>query len=224
VTEPHAKKPHWAELLLYRVVRVLLLTFSKTFWRARFEGTENIPATGAFVLAPVHRSNVDTPILSGITTRRLHYMGKDSMWKVAWIGRLFTALGSYPVHRGTADREALRKTTEILEAGEPVVIFPEGTRQSGPLVQPLFEGAAYVASKAGVPIVPVGIGGTEAAMPKGSKMLRPVRVRIIVGEPILPPATDGGGRVPRRAVHELTEQLHARLQELFDRAQARAAG
>jgi len=209
------------ELLFYRAVRAILLAFSKTFWRAKFEGTEHIPKTGAFVLAPVHRSNVDTPILSGITTRRLHYMGKDSMWKIAWIGRIFTALGSYPVHRGTADREALRVTTELLRKGEAVVIFPEGTRQTGPLVQPLFEGAAFVALKAGVPIVPVGIGGTEQAMPKGSKMLRPVKVHVLVGEPIVPPAPDDGGRVPRRVVHELTEQLHARLQELFDRAQAR---
>lgn len=218
------KKPHWSELLLYRVVRIILLAVSKTFWRVRFDGVEHLPKSGAFVLAPVHRSNVDTPILSGLTTRRLHYMGKDSMWKIKSIGRLFTALGSYPVHRGTADREALRKTMEILELGEPVVIFPEGTRQSGPLVQPLFEGAAYVALRTGVPILPVGIGGTEAAMPKGSKMLRPVRVRVIVGEPIVPPTAGEGTRAPRRLVHEVTEQLHARLQELFDQAQARAGG
>jgi 1-acyl-sn-glycerol-3-phosphate acyltransferase len=213
-----------AELLFYRAVRLILLAFSKTFWRARFDGAEHIPSTGPFVLAPVHRSNVDTPIVSGLTTRRLHYMGKASMWKVKWIGWVFTALGSYPVQRGTADREALRTTIELLQRGEGVVIFPEGTRQTGPLVQPLFEGAAYVAARVGCPIVPVGIGGTEAAMPKGSKMLRPVRVRIVAGEPILPPAAEPGARVPRRVVHELTEQLHARLQELFDVAQARAAG
>jgi 1-acyl-sn-glycerol-3-phosphate acyltransferase len=214
-------------MLLYRSVRAVLLAFTKTFWRGRFYGTEHIPAAGPFVLAPVHRSNVDTPILSGITKRRLHYMGKASMWRISWIGRFFTALGSFPVHRGSADREAMRKTIEVLESGEPVVIFPEGTRQSGPLVQPLFEGAAYIACKAQIPIVPVGVGGTEAAMPKGSKLLRPVKVVIVVGKPIVPPAPSGGqggagGRVPRRAVHELTEQLHARLQELFDTAQARA--
>jgi 1-acyl-sn-glycerol-3-phosphate acyltransferase len=219
-----ATKPQWSELVLYRVVRLILLAFSKTFWRARFDGAEHLPKKGGYVLAPVHRSNVDTPILSGLTTRRLHYMGKVSMWKIKPVGWLFTALGSYPVHRGTADREALRKTAEILEAGEPVVIFPEGTRQTGPLVKPLFEGAAYIALKAGVPIVPVGIGGTEAAMPKGSKMLRPVRVRVVVGEPILPPAAAAGARAPRRVVHEVTEDLHARLQELFDQAQARAGG
>ncbi|HEV7887635.1 MAG TPA: lysophospholipid acyltransferase family protein [Acidimicrobiales bacterium] len=210
-------------MLLYRVVRALLFAFSKLFWRLSVDGAERVPATGAFVLAPVHRSNVDTPLVSAVTRRRMHFMGKDSMWRFKPAGRLFTALGAFPVHRGTVDREALRKTVDILSTGQPVVIFPEGTRQTGPLVQPLFEGAAYVAARTGVPIVPVGIGGSEQAMPKGAKMLRPVKVHIVVGRPLYPPAREDGSRAPRRAVHELTEQLHTRLQELFDTAQARAA-
>jgi 1-acyl-sn-glycerol-3-phosphate acyltransferase len=81
-----------------------------------------------------------------------------------------------------------------------------------------------VAVRAGVPIVPVGIGGSEMAMPKGAKFLKPVKVHIIVGPPIQPPASEAGARAPRRVVHELTEELHTRLQELFDAAQARALG
>ena len=69
-------------------------------------------------------------------------------------------------------------------------------------MQPLFDGAAYVALKAGVPIMPVGIGGSERVMPKGARFIRPNKVHVVVGPPIVPPATDGG-RVPRRAVpHE----------------------
>jgi 1-acyl-sn-glycerol-3-phosphate acyltransferase len=210
-------------MLLYRTIWWILYTFDRLFWRLRIDGREHVPTSGAFVLAPVHRSNVDTPLVSSVTKRRLRFMGKDSMWKIGLIGRLFTALGAFPVHRGTADREALRRTMEVIQGGEPVVIFPEGTRQTGPLVQPLFEGAAYVAVRTGVPIVPVGIGGSEAAMPKGSKMLRPVRVHIVIGEPLHPPARAEGERAPRRVIHELTEQLHTRLQDLFDQAQSRAA-
>ena len=69
----------------------------------------------------------------------------------------------------------------MLEAGEPLVLFPEGERKSGPVVQPLFDGAAYVALKAGVPIVPVGIGGSERVMPKGAKFIYPRKVHVIVG-------------------------------------------
>lgn len=208
------------ELRFYRAVRALVAGFCRLFWRLTVEGAEHVPTHGPFVLAPVHRSNIDTLVVAAVTGRRLRFMGKDSLWKVGWIGRVLSALGGFPVHRGSADREALRRCIEVLRAGEPLVIFPEGTRQSGPVVQPLFEGAAYVATRTGVPIVPVGIGGSEAAMPKGSKVLRPVKVHLVVGEPLYPPPPGPSGRAPRSAVHDLTEQLAERLQSLFDHAQA----
>jgi 1-acyl-sn-glycerol-3-phosphate acyltransferase len=208
-------------LAFYKVVRALVVGFVRVFWRPRIKGRENIPASGPFVLAPVHRSNIDFALAAALVTRRIRYMGKDSLWKIKWIGALFDALGAFPVHRGSADREALRRCIEVIESGEPLVIFPEGTRQSGPEVQPLFEGAAYVAARTGVPIVPVGIGGSERAMPKGSRMIRPVKTTLIVGAPIAAPTgTKEGGRPSRRAVHEVTEHLHAELQRLFDEAQA----
>jgi 1-acyl-sn-glycerol-3-phosphate acyltransferase len=98
------------------------------------------------------------------------------------------------------------------------VIFPEGTRQSGPKVENLFEGAAYVASKVGVPIVPVGIGGSELALRKGEKIPRPVKVTIVIGKPISPEAPSDGGRTSRRAVHDLTLRVHEEIQQLFDEA------
>ena len=140
------------------------------------------------MLAPVHRSYIDTPISSCLTRRRLRFMGKDTLWKWGWSAWLLSALGGFPVTRGTADREALRRCVAVLEAGEPLVLFPEGERKSGPVVQPMFDGAAYVALEAGVPIVPVGIGGSERVMPKGAKFIYPRKVHVIVGEPITPPA------------------------------------
>lgn len=209
------------DLLFYRVARFLLVAVLCRLWfRMTFTGRENLPASGPYVVAPVHRSNLDTLFVGGLTSRRLRYMGKDSLWKTRFFGAMFSALGAFPVHRGTADREALRRCIEVLQGGEPLVIFPEGTRQSGPTVQPLFEGAAYVATRAGVPIVPVGIGGSEAAMPKGSKVIRPVKVHVVIGQPLAPPAWDG--RVPRAAVHDLTKELSTELQRLFDEASARA--
>lgn len=214
------RPPRW-ELLLYAFVRGVVAVFARLFWRLRIDGAEHIPATGAYVVAPVHRSNIDTLVVAAITRRRLRYMGKASLWKVKPAGRLFSALGAFPVNRGTADREALRRCIEVVEKGEPLVIFPEGTRQTGPIVQPLFEGAAYVASRAGIPVVPVGIGGSEAAMPKGSKLIRPVRVHIVIGEPLYPAPPGPSGRPPRSTVHHLTEELAKRLQDLFDEAQRR---
>lgn len=205
----------------YAVMRAIIVGISVAYTRATVVGRENIPRTGPFLLAPIHRSNIDTPLAAAVTRRRMRFMGKDSLWKVRPIGWIVSAMGAFPVTRGTADREALRRCVNVLELGEPLVLFPEGTRQSGPKVMPLFDGAAYVAVKAGVPIIPVGIGGSERVMPKGSKMIYPRKCVVVVGEPITA-RTDESGKVPRSAVKELTDALSVELQRLFDDAQRRA--
>jgi 1-acyl-sn-glycerol-3-phosphate acyltransferase len=211
------------ELRFYRFAAASIRAFARLFWRVRVEGRANIPTDGPFVVSPVHRSNIDTVLMAFVSPRPLRYMAKDTLWKHGWSGRLVAALGGFPVNRDTADREALRTCEAALRRGEPVVIFPEGTRKSGPVVTDLFEGAAFVALRGGVPIVPVGIGGSAGAMPKGSKFLRPVKVRIVIGQPIRPPLREGAGaRGTRRHVHELTAQLQADLQRLYDQAERSA--
>jgi 1-acyl-sn-glycerol-3-phosphate acyltransferase len=205
----------------YAVARAACVGFCRLWFRMSVEGLEHVPTAGPFVLAPVHRSNMDTPIVSVVTRRRLRYMGKDSLWKKAFPRWALSALGGFPVSRGTVDKEALVRCIAVLKAGEPLVLFPEGERKSGPLVQPLFDGAAFVAAKAAVPIVPVGIGGSERVMPKGSKLIYPRKVHVIVGPPIVIPGADQG-RVPRAALTDVTSTLHDELQRLFDVAQARA--
>jgi 1-acyl-sn-glycerol-3-phosphate acyltransferase len=206
---------------LYSVIRAAILGGAKLLGRVQVDGTQHVPA-GAFVLAPVHRSNIDFALASLVTKRRLRYMTKDSIWKSKALGRFVSFLGGFPVSRGAADREALRTCIEVIEAGEPLVMFPEGTRRSGAVVEDLFDGPAYVAAKTQVPILPVGIGGSEAMMPKGSKLLKPSKLAIVIGEPLEPPSPSEGGRTSRRAVKQLTDQLRAELQKLFDEAQSRA--
>ena len=204
---------------LYHVGRTLVSGSLRLWTRGRVEGAEHLPP-GAFVLAPVHRSYLDTPISSWVQRRRLRYLGKDSMWKYGPLGRLFSAMGAIPITRGSIDREAMQRCIEVLRSGQPLVIFPEGERKEGPVVHPLLEGAAFVAAKAGVPIVPVGIGGSDAAMPKGARLVRPARVQVIVGEPF-EVETDERGRARREQLGRATERLHADLQRLYDEARAR---
>ena len=208
--------------IAYGIVRGILALLFKLVGRVRVVGAEKIPRSGAFVLAPVHRSNVDFALASLVTTRPMRYMGKDSIWKSRPLGTFVTMLGAFPVHRGTADRDALKACVDIVAGGSPLVMFPEGARCQGPTVQPLFDGTAYVAAKAGVPIIPVGIGGSEAMLPKGAKLPRPSRLVLVVGDPIDPPAHTDQGRMPRSAVAALTERLHGALQGLFDEAQVQA--
>jgi 1-acyl-sn-glycerol-3-phosphate acyltransferase len=192
-------------------------------FRAEVTGRQNLPPSGPYLVSPVHRSNLDTFLLPIITRRNLRAMGKDSLWKAgAFWGWLLTSLGGFPVARGTADRASLRAAEVVVERGEPLIMFPEGTRRTGPHVWELFNGPAFVSARTGTPIVPIGIGGSERAMGKGVTIPRPRKITFIIGEPILPPAREEGARVPRRVVKELSEELHSRIQDLFDEAQRQA--
>jgi 1-acyl-sn-glycerol-3-phosphate acyltransferase len=209
-----------ASRMAYRVMWTIVTGVVRVLTRMRIEGREHIPRTGAFILAPVHRSYVDTPIAACVSRRRLRFMGKDSVWKSRPVGWLASSLGAFPVTRGSADREAMRRSVAVLEAGEPLVLFPEGERKSGAVVHPLFDGAVYIAVKAGVPIIPVGIGGSERVMPKGARFPIPRKVHVIIGPPIQPPTAELG-RLARSAVKDTSAVLHAELQRLFDAAQRR---
>lgn len=209
--------------LFFRVCRDLCMVICTLYFRMTCNGREHVPKQGAYVLAAVHRSNVDIVVTGTVTRRRQRYMGKDSLWKRQPGSWVLTALGGFPVSRGTVDRLALQRCIDVLEAGEPLVLYPEGTRLSGPTVGELFDGAMYIASKAGVPVVPVGIAGTERAMAKGATMIRPSKVHLEIGSPIMPPVAIDGRRVSRDLLNQSTEQLRAELQRLFDLAQERTA-
>ena len=218
----HARSGTRAELLFYAVIRLALLGPCRLWFRLSATGRANVPEEGAFILAPVHRSNLDFAIVLICTRRRMRYLAKDSLWKgQGFWAKVFTALGGIPVARGTADREALRTCIDVLDAGEPLVMFPEGARQHGPVVQELFDGPAFVQSRTGVPIIPVGIGGSEAAMPKGAKFPKPQKVTVVVG-PALELGDHVGSKAKRAAIHARTEELHRVVQELFDEAQIQA--
>ena len=90
----------WTARAFYAMARAVCVGFCRLWFRMSVEGLEHVPATGAFVLAPVHRSNMDTPIVSVVTRRRLRYMGKDSLWKKSFPRWALSALGGFPVTRG----------------------------------------------------------------------------------------------------------------------------
>ena len=165
---------------------------------------------------------MDTPYAAATTRRRLRFMGKDSLWKTKPAGWLLSALGGFPVSRGIADREALQRCLEVLAAASRWSSSPRASARAGRSCEPLFEGAAYLAAKAGVPIVPVGIGGSERAMPKGARFIRPTKVVVVVG---CAAAGRGRARCPGASARHPTSsptQLHEELQRLFDTAQIRA--
>jgi len=202
----------------YRICRAIFVTIVGLWFRPKVTGRANIPADGPVILTPVHRSFADFGFSAFVTRRKLFFMAKDSLWKNRFLGWLLLTLGAFPVHRESADREALAHAEEVLRRGQLLVLFPEGMRQEGPLVGELAEGAAFLAARTGAPIVPIGIGNSDVAMPKGRRIPKPLRIRIVVGEPLPPPARTEGGRVSRSKVHATTEELRERVQAVYDLA------
>ena len=219
---PGPQSPKRWEVLAYKLVRALVHGLSRLLWRIKVVHPERVPATGACVLAPSHRSYLDTPFLACVTRRRIRFMGKAELWKYGWSAKFFSALGGFPVDRAGADRAALRAAQAALEGGEPLGMFPEGTRRSGPVVEDLHHGVAFLAARLGVPIVPIGIGGSETILARDRKLPKLTKVVLIVGEPIQPPAREPGASVRRGDVSALTEQLRVAIQKLFDEAEALA--
>ncbi len=169
--------------VLYLLLRVILLPVMKIFFGLQAKGVENIPASGPVVIAPNHKSFWDAFFLAAVVSRRLHFMGKAELFR-GWRGRLFVALGGFPVLRGESDELAIGTARAVLERGDVLALFPEGTRVADPerLGSPR-RGATRLAIETGAVIVPTAMTGTEKR-----KWPLPRKVRIVFGEPI--PVTD----------------------------------
>lgn len=199
--------------LTYRVIAGIIRVGSRLLFRPKVTGAQHIPGEGPVLIAPIHRSNVDFAFTLFMSRRKVFFMAKDSLFRIPMVGSLLRHLGAFPVHRGSADRESMTLAEQVLRQGHALVLFPEGTRKEGRAVAPLHDGAMFVAARTGAIVVPVGIGGSDRAMPKGAKLPRPAKVRIIVGEPIDPPISEG--RVSRSAVAAKSEELRRELEALY---------
>jgi 1-acyl-sn-glycerol-3-phosphate acyltransferase len=208
-------------MLFYRLVRALVAGIPRWLWRVRVVGRDHLPREGGFILAPSHRSMMDIPFVAIVTSRRIRFMGKAPLFAIPVVGSVFRWLGGFPVARDGTDRKAVRDSVEMLRAGEVLCVYPEGTRQHGPKIQPLQPGAAYLALRSGVPIIPVGMAGTEEILrERRDPVPRFGRVALVIGAPITPPPRSNGS-LPRENVDALTARLADELQQVFDDAYER---
>ena len=207
--------------LTYRVLHVMARLAVLAYWRAYARNKRKLPRRGGVIISPVHRSNLDVPLLGATCPRRLRYLAKGSLFTSKFWGWFLTVVGGVPLDRGAkVDRGALKAAREVLERGEALVVFPEGERKDGPTVHPMMDGAVWLSVRSGCPILPVGIGGSERSMGKGSRVPKPSRVVFLYGDPIPPPRAPDGGRVSRSQMSEHSDRLRIALQALFDQAQA----
>jgi 1-acyl-sn-glycerol-3-phosphate acyltransferase len=179
----------------YRAVRAVVAPILRFVWRLEVVGAENMPAGPAIVVAN-HDSLSDPFFLGAALERPLHFLAKRELWANRVVGRLLDGLGGIPVERRRGDLTAVAALARVLERGDAVAIFPQGTVLGGD-ERPWQRGAARLALATGAPLVPVAIVGAAETLRPGTRIPRRARVRVVVGEPIAvtpAPATIPAGR------------------------------
>ncbi len=197
---PHRIARGWSRILLF-VGGV----------RVQVDGIEKVSPEESCVIASNHLSLMDTPLVMAHIPLQFRFLAKTSLFKIPFIGHHLHRAGHIPIPREDA-RGSLKAMSEaarlIRERGVSALVFPEGGRSTGTLKE-FKEGAAYIAIKAGVPVVPVAIQGTREVLPMGSVHVRPGKVRLRITDPI--PTKD----LTLRDREQLTQELRARISELM---------
>jgi glycerol-3-phosphate dehydrogenase (NAD(P)+) len=175
--------------LAYWIVRAILQPFFHVWFRLQRIGREHIPAHGPVILASNHRSFLDPFVIAVMARRPIYFVAKKELFLfhpvVSW---LLSALGAFPIDRGASDQESMATARAILERGEVVLMFPEGTRvRPGSLGRPR-RGVGRLALETGAPVVPVAVIGTEAV--RRGWRIRPHKVRIRAGRALTFPRVD----------------------------------
>lgn len=194
----------------------------RVFFRCQVIGRQNIVSKGPLMVVSNHPSLVDPPLVGTILKREAFFMAKDGLFRSRLSGWLLKALGAFPVNRSQLNRKALKKAVEALNGNKVLVVFPEGGRSLNGQMKEALPGAALLALRYSVPVLPIGVVGTEKVTSFAS-LFRRYKIKVIIGEPFyLPPGKDKKDReqlvgltnmIMRRITGLLPEQYHGHYAE-----------
>ena len=192
----------FASKLFYSFVKNVFKLFFKIYNRLEVYGIDNIPRGMQVIAAANHASYVDPPLIGGVFPGRLRFLAKESLFRVPLLGFFIRSLGVIPVKRedGQKAGAVMKNLLALLDSGESVILFPEGTRSSDGRLKPLEAGVAYLSVKTGIPVLPIYIAGSFKVWPKGKKFPRPSKLSLRTAPPIYPDTALTGEREKREAL------------------------
>ena len=204
--QQHLVARAWARVMLRIALAPVKLIGAENLHTAD-SSTDSVPA----VYASNHLSYMDTPVLFARLPFQFRILAKQGLWKVPFIGWYLNRSGQVPID-SSSSRSAvagLLRGVAALKAGMPLVVFPEGSRTPHGGLQTMASGAAFMAIRAQVPLVPVALIGTYGLLPIHVYALRPRPLKIVIGQPI---ATDG---LTTRDAEALTARLYSEIERLY---------
>ena len=171
--------------MIYTICTFLQRITLRSFSTWRVKGLDNVPKKGPLIIAANHQSNFDPPLLSASIRRKVNFLAKASVFTGGIVNYLLKAYGAHPVKRTSIDLKAYRWATDLLNQGNAIVIFPEGTRNPKSMNRPK-KGAAKLALATNAKIIPVGITGTEN-LGTWLRVINPTgKLTVNIGAPIDP--------------------------------------
>jgi 1-acyl-sn-glycerol-3-phosphate acyltransferase len=200
--------------MVYTATRWLIRFLFWIFTELEVDGLEHVPEEGPVLLVSNHVNLMDPIVPIGLLKRRVSFMAKEEIFDWPIMGPWFKGLDLVPVARGSiTSRHAIRRAEELLARGWIVGVYPEGTRSRRPGMVPAHDGAAFLAMRTGVPILPVAITGTHMVLQEGKFFPRRNPVSVRFGETFQIERVSG--KVDRKAVEELTECIMRRIAALL---------
>jgi len=172
--------------MLYFICKSLAALACKTLFRVEVSGRGNIPKKGGFILASNHLSHLDPIVLAVVCPRKLSFMARDTLFRNPLFSWLISNVGAFPVKRASADLSAVKEAMKCLKNNRALLLFPQGTRALKPDIDmPVQSGVGFLAAKAGVPVIPAFIKGTDKAMPRDQRNIGFHKIRVCFGRQIV---------------------------------------
>ena len=168
----------------YHFFHVIARPLLKSLFRFQVFGAKNVPSNGGVLLVSNHVSYVDPVFMGAAVDRNLHYMARSTLFKLGLIERFLLSMNAFPVHLGVPDRGAIRRALQLLDDGNVLHIFPEGTRSVDGTLGTAQAGVGFIAYRTKAPVVPVFLDGTEKVLPRGAQMMKPAKVKLSFGRPL----------------------------------------